>query len=154
MKKKQILDDLKLLIRVAEGVMEVFLLALIFDVILHLFYLEKAFPVMYIGKELKLLLIIYTILVTIVFVLCDCFYYGHVKLIDMIISQWVSVFIVNFISYFILWLVAYHAVSAAPMILCVAIDVVVTALCSWLYTAIYHKLYVPQNMLLIYGNEN
>lgn len=154
MKKKQILDDLKLLIRVAEGVMEVFLLALIFDVILHLFYLDNAFPMMYIGKELKLLLIIYTILISIVFVLCDCFYYGHVKLIDMIISQWVSVFIANFISYFILWLVAYHAVSAAPMILCVAIDAVVTALCSWLYTAIYHKLYVPQNMLLIYGNEN
>ena len=154
MKKKQILDDLKFLIRVAEGAMEVFLLALVFDVILHLFYFEKVFPMVYIGKEFKLLIIIYAILLITVFMLCDCFFYGHVKLTDMVISQWVSVFIVNFISYFILWLVAYHAVNAAPMILCVAIDAVITTLCSWIYTAIYHKLYVPQNMLLIYGNEN
>lgn len=154
MKKKQILDDLKFLIRVAEGAMEVFLLALVFDVILHLFYFEKVFPMVYIGKEFKLLIIIYAILLVTVFMLCDCFFYGHVKLTDMVISQWVSLFIVNFISYFILWLVAYHAVNAAPMILCVAIDAVITTLCSWIYTAIYHKLYVPQNMLLIYGNEN
>ena len=32
-------------------------------------------------------------------------------------------------------------------------DIVVTLLCSYVYTVIYHRMYTPKNMVMIYGNE-
>ena len=65
-----------------------------------------------------------------------------------------SIFIINFISYLIVCLVANGILNPCPIGVVFVLDLIVTAVCSWLYTFIYHKVYVPQNMLLIYGNEN
>lgn len=152
--KKQVLDDMKLLIRTAEGITEVLVLGLIFNTVWQMRYFKSEFPLLYTGEKLNLLFVVYIMLTVTVFALCDCFHYGHAKFEDMLVSQWVSVFIVNFIGYFVLCLSAYDALSPWPMFVVFIIDVIITAFCSWLFTAIYHKIYVPQNMLLIYGNEN
>ena len=154
MGKRQILDDLKLVIRVIEGAVEVFLLILLFYAIWHHFYLGNGFAFNYSMNELELLLCIYGILICTVFVLCDCFNYGYNKLADTIVSQWISVFIINFISYFIVCLTANKMLNVFPLFLTFFFDLPVTFICSWIYTVIYHMIYVPQNMLLIYGNEN
>lgn len=154
MRTSQILDDLKLLIRTAEGTLEMLLLATAFDVVWHLAYYGKAFPLSYTdGKELMLLIAVYVILSVTVFALCDCFRYGYLKLGDLLVSQWVSAFIVNFLGYFILCLAAHIALNPGPMFLVFLIDSVITAFCGWAYTTIYHRVYVPKNMLMIYGNE-
>lgn len=154
MRTSQILDDLKLLIRTAEGALEILLLATAFDAVWHVAYYGKAFPLSYTaGKELMLLITVYVILSVTVFALCDCFRYGYLKLGDLLVSQWVSAFIVNFLAYFILCLAAHDALNPGPMFLVFLTDSVITAFCGWAYTAIYHRVYVPKNMLLIYGNE-
>lgn len=155
MKTSQILDDLKLLIRTAEGALEMILLATVFEIVWHMAYYEKAFPLSFAdGKGLKLLIVVYVMLSVTVFALCDCFRYGYLKLGDLLISQWVSTFIVNFLSYFILCLAAHVALNPGPMFLVFLLDTFITACCSWAYTVIYHRLYVPKNMLLIYENES
>lgn len=154
MRTSQILDDLKLLIRTAEGTLEILLLAAVFDTVWHVSYYGKAFPLSYTdGQELTLLIAVYVILSVTVFALCDCFRYGYLKLGDLLVSQWVSAFIVNFLAYFILCLAAHMALNPGPMFLVFLTDLVVTAFCGWAYTAIYHRVYVPKNMLLIYENE-
>lgn len=155
MKTSQILDDLKLLIRTAEGALEMILLATVFEIAWHMAYYEKAFPLSFAdGKGLKLLIVVYVMLSVTVFALCDCFRYGYLKLGDLLVSQWVSTFIVNFLSYFILCLAAHVALNPGPMFLVFLLDTFITACCSWVYTVIYHRLYVPKNMLLIYENES
>lgn len=154
MRTSQILDDLKLLIRTAEGTLEILLLAAVFDTVWHVAYYGKAFPLSYTdGQELTLLIAVYVILSVTVFALCDCFRYGYLKLGDLLVSQWVSAFIVNFLAYFILCLAAHMALNPGPMFLVFLTDLVVIAFCGWAYTAIYHRVYVPKNMLLIYENE-
>lgn len=154
MKKSQILDDFKLLIRIAEGAIEILFLTAIFEAIWRVAYYGKAFPSSYAGRELMLLIVVYVILTVTVFALCDCFHYGYVKLGDLLVSQWVSAFIVNFLAYFILCLAAHVALNPGPMFLIFLMDAVVTAFCGLVYTAIYHRVYVPKNMLLIYENES
>lgn len=80
MRTSQILDDLKLLIRTAEGALEILLLATAFDAVWHVAYYGKAFPLSYTaGKELMLLITVYVILSVTVFALCDCFRYGYLN---------------------------------------------------------------------------
>lgn len=152
-RKNQMLEDLKLVIRTAEGVVEILLLTAVFGAVWSIAYYGKDFPPAYVGKALVLLLGIYAILTITVFALCDCFRYGYIKLSDLVVSQWVSSFIVDFISYFILCLAARTALNPGPMVAVFFADVAITALCGWIYTAIYHRIYVPQNILLIYENE-
>ena len=93
--KKQVLDDMKLLIRTAEGITEVLVLGLIFNTVWQMCYFKSEFPLLYVGEKLNLLFAVYIMLTVTVFALCDCFHYGHAKFADMLVSQWVSVFIVN-----------------------------------------------------------
>lgn len=154
LKKRQLLDDMKLIIRALEGIVEIFSLIFAFLLVWKACYYENYFIQNYSGQELYLLILVYGVLLVTVFSLCDCFAFGHSKLVDMAVSQGIAVFIVDFIAYFVLCLAARTMVTVWPVLIIFAIDVVIATFCSWLFTAIYHKVYVPQNMLLIYGNEN
>ena len=72
---------------------------------------------------------------------------------DLIIGQIISLLIANFITYFQLCLIGNAMLSAGPMLLLTAIEVVVAVVLIFLYTGLYHKLYAPHDMLLIYGHK-
>ena len=153
MRRQYILDDLKFLIRAAEGILEITLLTAVFYGIWKLGYWGISFPESFADKELYLLLAVYALCMTAVFSLCDCFRYGHAKLTDLAISQWLSVAIVDVIMFFVLCLVASERVRIWPMFTALALDAVLSFACCALFTRIYHSLYVPRNMLLIYQEE-
>ena len=103
MRKRNILDDLKFLIRATEGTLEIGLLTIVFYGAWKLGYWGISFPEDFGGTSLYLLLGVYALTMTAVFFLCDCFRYGHAKLIDLAISQWLSVCIVDVIIFFVWW---------------------------------------------------
>lgn len=154
MRKRNILDDLKILIRAAEGIVEILVLTAVFYGVWQVGYWGVVFPEDFGGYTLYLLLGVYALAMTAVFSLCDCFRYGHAKLIDLAISQWLSVFIVDVLMFFLLCLIASDRVRIWPMATVFALDFVLTFALSGLYTRIYHSLYVPRNMLLIYEDES
>lgn len=153
MKKQTIMDDYKHSIRICEGVFEVSAITLVYYLAWKLFY-RDALPQTYDGLGEYILAGVYAALTLIIFKLSDCFKYGHLKRGDLIVSQGISAFIIDFISYFQLCLVANKMLNPFPMLLVLVIDVCVCAGCCWLFTFFYHKLYVPHDMLLIYGNES
>jgi exopolysaccharide biosynthesis polyprenyl glycosylphosphotransferase len=61
---------------------------------------------------------------------------------------------VNFITYLQLCLIGNAVLSPMPMVKLVGIQIVIAIALILLYTTVYHKLYAPHNMLLIYGNKN
>lgn len=154
MRKRNILDDLKFLIRAAEGIIEIALLTTVFYGAWKLGYWGISFPESFGGSSLYLLLAVYALGMVAVFFLCDCFRYGHAKLIDLAISQWLSVFIVDVIMFFVLCLIASDRVRIWPMFTAFTLDFVLSFACCALFTRIYHSLYVPRNMLLIYEDES
>ena len=140
-------------IRVAEAVVEISLLTVLFYLIWRNGYGEKLFPTYY-GRGKLVLMGIYAALLVVGFHLSDCFKYGYLKLIDVILSQWIAVFLVNFIIYAQLCLIANKIIAMFPMLVLYIAELAVTYLCSYIYTVLYHRFYVPSNMLLIYGTED
>ena len=151
--RQQQFDDMKHTIRKCEGLLEVISLAFLYYVIWRICYNDAGFY-SYFGNGKYVLIGVYALLTFILFLYCDSFKYGYLKLGDVVISQWISMSIVNFITYFQLCLMANKMINALPMFLVCVVDYFLTFLLTFIFTAIYHHFYIPRRMLMIYGNEN
>lgn len=145
-------NDIKGTIGRLEGVVETVLLTVIYYLVWKAFYSGEYTPG-YIGSGKFILMGIYGVLVFVLFFLCEGFKFGHLKLTDVVVSQWISLIIVDFITYFQLCLIANGVIDVKPFLLLLLIDIAVSFSCCFLFTFFYHMFYVPHNMLLIYGSK-
>ena len=143
-------EDTKGFLRVAETLLEVVILTLVYYVVWKTGYDMFAFA--YKGKYV--LMGVYGILTYLIFQNADCTMFGQLNRIDLIIGQIISLLMVNFITYLQLCLIGNAVLSPMPMVKLVGIQIVIAIVLILLYTTLYHKLYAPHNMLLIYGNKN
>lgn len=146
-------EDLKYIIRMLEGLAEILLLTLIYYLVWKFNYRDLGMNPYY-GNGKFLLAGVYLLLLFVIFQLCDSFKFGHLKLIDVLTSQGIAVFIVNVLTYFQLCLIINRIVTPLPLIGLTLVDFVIAAIMVYFYTAIYHKFYVPRDMVLVYGNDN
>ena len=148
--KQKRFDEIKHTIRKIEGILEVALLTFVYYIIWRNLYTIPRFY--FNGKYV--LCAVYAFLVFILFFYGDSFKFGHIKLDNVVVSQWIAIMIVNMVTYFQLCLIENTMITPVPMLLLSGIDFVVTGVLCFLYTTIYHSLCIPRNMLLIYGSEN
>lgn len=151
-KRKFDTNDFKGLIRRTESVCEILLLTAIYYLTWKFFYRVEPDSFFYgIGKVL--IIIEYAAVLLILMILCEGFKYGHKKLIDVLSAQIIVVLIVDILTYFQLCIFAAHMISAWPMALMLVADLLIAGACCFIYTAIYHRIYVPKNMVMIYGQK-
>lgn len=142
-------EDTKGFVRVAETLLEVLILTL-----LYYFVWKQGYALSYFAYKGKYVLMgIYALLLYVFFMNADCTMFGQLHLMDLIIGQIISLFLVNFITYFQLCLIANSMLSVSPILLLFAMEIVVSVLLVYAYTRLYHKLYAPHDMLLIYGHK-
>ena len=153
-RKRQIrFDEIKSTVRKVEAVIELAVLAAVYYGIFKFGYCTSDTPLLQ-GNSKYFLIIIYVLLNFILFHYCDGFKFGHIKLSDVTISQWISVFIANFVTYFQICFIFNGMVTPMPMILITLIDFVAAFVLSYLFTAIYHAYCIPKRMIMIYGNDD
>ena len=143
-------EDTKGLLRVAETLLEVLILTVIYYLVWRNGYDMFAFE--YKGKYV--LMGIYGLLMYLIFQNADCTMFGQLNRVDLIIGQIISLFLVNFITYFQLCLIGNELLAPMPMAKLFGIQSVIAIALIFAYTTLYHKLYAPHNMLLIFGSRN
>lgn len=147
------LDGVKHMIRSIEGVFEIAILALSYYLVWRHIYDEGVFPAYY-GYGKYVLAGVYALLTLVLFRNFDGFKFGYMKLTDVIISQCIAMVLGNFITFWQLCLIANQMISPVPILLLTLIDTAVIFVCCYVYTLIYHHLYVPKNMVMVYGTED
>lgn len=152
-KKKAMRDDARGMLRGIEGIIEVFLLSLVYYIVWRLGYDDGIFPFYYFNGK-YVLAGVYALLIFLVFINSDCFLFGQVRSTDIAIGQFIGLFAVNFITYFQLCLIANGMVSPVPILILMVVDVIIAGLLIIIYSKIYHKIYRPHNMILVYGTDN
>lgn len=143
---------MKSAVRKLEGFLEIAVLSVVYYLVWRYFYRNLGFR--YYGKGKYVLTGVYAFLILILFLYCDGFKYGHNKISDVTISQWISIVIINVITYFQICLMLNHMVNILPIVLLIVVDALLAFGFVYFYTYIYHRLYVPKHMLMVYGNEN
>ena len=145
-------EDMKGFVRAAETLVEVLILTVLYYVIWRYAYPVSVFP-FFAFKGKYVLMGVYALLMYVFFENSECTRFGQLHRTDLIIGQTISLFLVNFITYFQLCLIANQMISVTPILVLFVIEIIVAVLMIYLYTGLYYKLYAPHDMLLIYGNS-
>lgn len=153
MKQRTDIHGIKSVIRAAEGMLEIALLTFVYYLVWRRGYDEGIFPAYY-GYGKYVLSGVYALLVIVLFINFDGFKFGYLRLTDAIISQWIALFIANFITYWQLCLIANKMITPMPILFLFVIDLVISFICAFVFTRLYHQMYVPKNMLMVYGRED
>ena len=143
-------EDTKGLLRVAETLLEVIILAVVYYLVWRSKYDMFAFA--YKGKYV--LMALYAIVAYLVFQYTDCTMFGQLNRVDLIIGQIISLLLVNGFTYLQLCLIENALIAWKPMVMLFGIQSVIAVVLIFVFTTLYHKLYAPHNMLLIYGTRN
>jgi exopolysaccharide biosynthesis polyprenyl glycosylphosphotransferase len=147
------LDGAKGTIRALEGLLEVSVLMIVYYILWRRGYDRGVFP-NYFGNGKYVLIGVYGLLVVVLFNSFEGFRFGYLRLSEVIISQWISVVIANFITYWQLCLIANVVISPVPILMLTVLDGFIVFVCCYIYVFLYHKLYAPKNMVMVYGSEN
>ena len=147
------LHGTKSAIRTLEGLVETALLAVLYYLFWRNGYSEGIFPAYY-GMGKYVLSGVYALLIVILFFNFDGFKFGYLKTTDEIVSQWIALLIANFITYWQLCLIANVVITPVPIILLMIVDMIVSLICTYCFSLLYHRLYVPKNMVMVYGSRS
>lgn len=142
-------EDTKGVLQVAETLLEVLLMTVFYYLIWRQGYVQ--FGYQYNGKYV--LMGVYAVLLYAFFLNSECTKFGQLRRPDLIIGQAIALLLTNFITYFQLCLMANGMLSPWPMVVLLLLEILVAVLLVLGYTAIYHKIYAPHDMLLVFGNE-
>ena len=143
-------EDTKGFLRVAETLLEVLILTVVYYLVWRNGY--DMFNFAHKGKYV--LMALYGALAYLVFQYTDCTMFGQLSRVDLIMGQMISLLIVNGFTYLQLCLIGNAVLALAPMAALVGIQAVIAIVLIFVYTTLYHKLYAPHNMLLIFGSRN
>ena len=152
--KKNKLDGMKRSIRITEGFLEVLILSVAYYFVWRMGYERSdGFPAYY-GNGKYVLAGVYGMLVIMIFLNFDGFKFGYLKPVESFASQIIALVITNFITYLQLSLIANVMISPWPIVVLMVVDAFIALICSFLYSHLYHVLYPPKNMVMIFGNDN
>ena len=141
------------LIRKLEGMAEVLILTVLY------FYIWKSeYSVMYVrtfyGRGRIVMMGIYFIIMYVIMYLTEGLRFGNLKLFDVVVSQWISVLVTNFITFWQICLILNIMTDPVPMLWLTLLDLGITVALPFIFTWIYHLTYVPRDMVLVYGKRN
>lgn len=79
--------------------------------------------------------------------------FGYRKLFDVVLLQWIAIVISNAMAYLQLVLISNYRLPFMPMILLTLTQLPIALILCTIFTYLYHTMYVPMHMLMIYGDE-
>ena len=152
-KKSLHFENYKSLLRGIEGILEVVLMACAYYFIWRNGYTDGLFPA-YLERGKYVLTGVYGMLCFLLLFGFDGFSFGYLRLSDVLTSQGIAFFLADFITYWQLCLVANQVISPGPMLVLFLANLVIAFVCAYFYSMIYHRLYVPKNMAMVFGNDD
>lgn len=79
---------------------------------------------------------------------------GKYRRIEVLLSEYLGIFLVDCIIYSIICMLAFAIVSPVPLLASYFIQVVVSTLWTFIITPIYNRIFQPWKMLLVYGDHS
>ena len=142
-------EDMKGFVRVAETLLEITILTLAYYIAWM-----KGYDLEYFAYKGKYVLMgVYAVILYALFLNSECTMFGQLHRVDLIMGQIISLCLTNAITYLQLCLIANGMLPLTPIVLLTAADIAIAILLILLYTSLYHRLYAPHDMLLVYGHR-
>lgn len=142
-------EDMKGFVRVAETLLEITILTLAYYIAWM-----KGYDLEYFAYKGKYVLMgVYAVILYALFLNSECTMFGQLHRVDLIMGQIISLCLTNAITYLQLCLIANGMLPLTPIVLLTAADIAIAIALILFYTSLYHRLYAPHDMLLVYGHR-
>lgn len=143
----------KSMMRTIVGLIEIILLTVTYYVGWRVGYAANLFPG-YLGRGKFVLMGIYGVLLYILLHSTEGTLFGNLRKLELTLAQWTALLITNFITYFQLCLIANKMISVLPMLAITAVGVLISFGWVCVCNGIFHHLYKPHNMIMVFGTDN
>ena len=152
-KRQRKFDDRKNALRRLEAIIEIAILTVVYMIFWNDYYRYQGM-IPYNGYGKYIIAFIYAALLLVVFAYFDSLKFGYLKLSDVIISQCMGIIVVNFISYFQLSLLTSFLLNLGPIAVLTLVEFIISFICCYIYSVIYHNFNISRKMIMIYGGSN
>ena len=151
MKRKTIaeLENVKGFVRSLAALTEVLMLTATYYLFWHAGYEKPAFS----DGGKVVLAGVYALLTVLLYRNSDGFAFGNLRRLSLCVAQWISLLMVNVITYFQLCLIADGLIRPGHMLWLTAVQAIIIFLTVSACNVLYYRLYAPHTMLMIYGND-
>ena len=78
---------------------------------------------------------------------------GQLRRIEVMLSQYLSLFFANIFIYIVICLLAFRAVNPGAIIIAMAIQMIVSTIWNFIIIYFYNRIFQPWKILLIYGER-
>lgn len=143
----------KSMMRAIVGLVEILILTVTYYVGWRIGYGDNLFPD-YLVRGKYVLMGVYALLLCILFHNTEGFLYGNLRKLELSLAQWTGLLFTNIITYFQLCLIANGMVSPLPMLVITVANLILSFLWVCISTGIFHKLYRPHNMVMVFGTDH
>lgn len=151
-KKRNSFDSIKHALNSFEAFIEISILSFMYFWVWNKYY-AFVFVNPYYFRGRLLTVVVYAFILFVIFFLTDALKFGYLKLSNVVISQFISIWICNVITYFQLGLLHGNLVPPNMLVLLSFSEMVICIVFPYLFTKIYHHFYVPRKMVMIYSSK-
>lgn len=129
------------------------LIIAMYIVVWHRFYNWQVIDRSFMVQGNWLIYILYTFFIMLTAKIYGGYQVGHLRTGNVIYSTVLSVFMVNFVTYFQISLIGQGLVKVLPMVVLTVAQFVVIVLWTVIANMVFKKLYPPRRMLMVYGSH-
>ncbi|SEA52061.1 exopolysaccharide biosynthesis polyprenyl glycosylphosphotransferase [Pseudobutyrivibrio sp. ACV-2] len=140
-------------VRKIESIIELLIMAVAYYFMWKYKIFDRAYFYPFLGRGKYVLMGIYFLMMLVIIHLCEGFKYGYLRIADVLFSQWIGIFIVNFITYLQLSLMANLLIPAGPLVILTLIDFAFSFVCVYIFFAIYDRYARASKLLMVYGKK-
>ncbi len=140
-------------VRKIESIIELLIMAIAYYFVWKYKIFDRAYFYPFLGRGKYVLMGIYFLMMLVVIHLCEGFKYGYLRIADVLFSQWIGIFIVNFITYLQLCLMANLLIPAGPLLMLTLGDFVISLICVYIFFSIYDRHARASKLLMVYGKK-
>ena len=152
-KSKHLKNEYKSMVLGLQAATELVTFTVLYYVIWVFGYSGEHLP-QYMGSGKYLLAFIYLVMCYVFITNIDGFQFGNLRRFDLCVAQWIGLFLTNFLTYFLLCLLANRMVDLLPMLILMGLQVLLALLLVFSHTALYFRLFKPHAMVMVYGSDN
>lgn len=135
------------------SLLNILMMTILFSYFWYHYFAETMYTFRFYRRGNYVVIILYSVFLIFFTRMYGAMKIGQLRRIEVILSQYLSIFISNLITYVIVSLLAFRFVNILPMLFMTMGDFVITTLWTFLAGRIYGRIFKSWKILLIYGDR-
>lgn len=135
------------------SLLNIILMTVLFSYFWYHYFAETMYTFRFYRRGNYVVIILYAVFLIFFTRMYGAMKIGQLRRIEVILSQYLSIFISNLITYVIISLLAFRFVNILPMLFMTMGDFVITTFWTFLAGRIYGRIFKSWKFLLIYGDR-